>query len=120
MKANGFTLIEAMVALAILAIAAAGLIRAAEANVDTIRNLELRAAADWVAQNRLAELRIAGASAPLPATVKMLDHDWAVGTEQRSSQDRDIAQVVVTVKPASGSGPTVTLRGFVDRGTVSP
>ena len=53
---HGFSLIEALVALAVLAIATVGLVRAVESHVDSTRALERRAAAMWVAENRLAEL----------------------------------------------------------------
>ena len=117
---EGFTLIEALVALLILAIASAGLIGAVEAHVDTVRGVELRAAALWVAENRLAELRLAGgADASPPVTVPMLGHDWRVSASYASSQDADIRQVTVAVAPATGGPPLVTLRGFVDAGTIT-
>ena len=95
---EGFSLIEALVALAILAIAAAGLIRASEAHVDAVRGFEQRAAAQWVAENRLAELRLVGAVA------------------LKANADKDLCGVAVSVRPAKGAGPTVTLDGFVDVG----
>ncbi|WBY09406.1 type II secretion system minor pseudopilin GspI [Sphingomonas sp. 7/4-4] len=52
----GFSLIEALVALAVLAIAAVGLMRTVESHIDSTRGLERRTAAMWVAENRLAEL----------------------------------------------------------------
>ena len=55
---DGFSLIEALVALLILGVTTAGLIRAAEAHVDSIRGMERRAAAQWVAENRLVEARL--------------------------------------------------------------
>lgn len=59
-RANGFTLIEALVALAILAVAAAGIIGATERHIDTVSGLERRTAARWVAENKLAELSLTG------------------------------------------------------------
>ena len=49
--------------------AAAGLIRATESHVDSIRGLELRAGARWVAQNRLAELAVPGSARPDTVTM---------------------------------------------------
>lgn len=115
----GFTLIEALIALLILAIASAGLIGAVEAHVDTIRRLELRTAAQWVAENRLAELRLGGGSDTLPATVAMLGHDWRVGTRRQASDDPDMRAVTIDVAPAGGGAPLVSLRGFVDAGTTT-
>lgn len=51
---RGFTLLETLVALAILAIAMAAILRAAGAETRHTEELRLRVLADWVAQNRLA------------------------------------------------------------------
>lgn len=51
---RGFTLLETLVALAILAIALAAVLRAAGAQIGHAEELRLRLLADWVAQNRLA------------------------------------------------------------------
>lgn len=51
---RGFTLLESLVALAILAIALAAVLRATSASTNHVDALRLRLLADWVAQNRLA------------------------------------------------------------------
>ncbi len=51
---RGFTLLETLVALAILAIAMAAVLRVAGAQIRHAEELRLRVVADWVAQNRLA------------------------------------------------------------------
>ena len=53
----GFTLIEMLVALAILAIALAAVQRAVSGSLDNAFELKQRLLAGWVADNRLAELR---------------------------------------------------------------
>ena len=53
----GFTLIEMLVALAILAIALAAVQRAVSGSLDNAFELKQRLLASWVADNRLAELR---------------------------------------------------------------
>lgn len=57
MKPRGFTLIEMLVALAILAIALTAAQRAVMGALDNAHALKLRLLASWVAENRLAELR---------------------------------------------------------------
>lgn len=51
---RGFTLLETLVALAVLAIALAAILRAAGMETRHTEELRLRLLADWVAQNRLA------------------------------------------------------------------
>lgn len=52
---RGFTLLETLVALAILAIALAAALRASGASTTHAEELRTRLIADWVAQNRLAQ-----------------------------------------------------------------
>ena len=114
----GFSLIEALVALLVLAIAAAGLVRAAESHVDSIRGLERRAAAQLVAQNRLAELSVPGLPAG-PAEVEMLGQRWKVAVNEGPTDDPDLARISVAVADERDGGPLVTLDGFRDRGTTT-
>lgn len=51
---KGFTLLETLVALAILAIALAAVMRATGSGINHADAMRMRVLADWVAQNRLA------------------------------------------------------------------
>jgi len=51
---RGFTLLESLVALAILAIALAAALRASAGSTDHVEAMRTRLLADWVAQDRLA------------------------------------------------------------------
>lgn len=51
---RGFTLLESLVALAILAVALAAALRASAASTVHVEQMRTRLLADWVAQNRLA------------------------------------------------------------------
>lgn len=64
-KQAGFTLLEVLVALAILAITMAAVSRTASSSIHHVDALRTRVIADWVAQNRLA-LHQARADWPAP------------------------------------------------------
>ncbi len=62
---RGFTLIEVLVALTIVAVALAAAVRAAGSMTQTNVTLKLRVLAQLSADNRIAELRAAGAFPPV-------------------------------------------------------
>lgn len=107
----GFSLIEALVALAVLAIATVGLMRTVESHIDSIRGVERRTTAMWVAENRLAELE---ARAPAGDAVEMLGQQWRVKILRRATDDPEIDRVRIEVTPANESAPLASLDGFVD------
>jgi general secretion pathway protein I len=108
---EGFSLIEALVALAVLAIATVGLMRAVETHLDSARGLERRTAAMWVAENRLAELEagIAGSD-----QTEMMGQAWKVATVRQRTEDPEIERVRISVTPATETAPLASLDGFVD------
>ncbi len=109
---DGFSLIEALVALAVLAIATVGLIGAVEQHIDSTRAMELRSAAMWVAENRLAELGVGAAAGD---RVTMLDTNWTVATTTRATDDPEIVRVNVAVTREGEKSPMASLDGFLDR-----
>ncbi|HEY8054180.1 MAG TPA: type II secretion system minor pseudopilin GspI [Steroidobacteraceae bacterium] len=59
-RARGFTLIEVLVALAIVAIGMAAVMRTVTSSADTVFYLRDKTFAQWVALNRIANLRVTG------------------------------------------------------------
>ncbi len=55
---HGFTLLEVLIALAMLAIALAAAMRVAGVSTDTSTQVKQRVIAHWIAENRLTELRL--------------------------------------------------------------
>lgn len=91
-RRRGFTLVEVLVALAIVAIALMAALRAAAQGTSSLDLLRGRLLAGWVADNRLAEHRARG--------------DWLpLGTQQGSARQGGIGfawreDVVATPNPA--------------------
>ncbi|MDF7777717.1 type II secretion system minor pseudopilin GspI [Sphingomonas sp. AOB5] len=110
---SGFSLIEALVALAVLAIASVGLMRAVESHIDSTRGLERRATAMWIAENRLAELEFrAEISESQP--VEMLGQQWRVAVTRTRTDDAEINKVRIQVFQGNDKAALATLDGFVD------
>jgi general secretion pathway protein I len=112
-RGNGFSLIEALVALAVLAIASVGLMRTIESHIDSTRGLERRAVAMWVAENRLAELEL-GTRATNAREAEMLGQRWRVAVDRRATDDPEIVRVRIDVFGGGETAPLASLDGFVD------
>ena len=115
--------------MAILATAAVALLAVVENHTARIGGIEDRIMARWVAENRLAELRVG-----LPdggPNVTAMGREWRVSAERaavastgREANGTDassgLVRVTVAVTPdavgrAGGEGPRVTLTGYVPR-----
>lgn len=112
---NGFTVIEALIAMAILAISAVALIGVSEAQVSRIDGLETRAIGLWVAENRLAELELSGRpQGEALETVTMLGREWDVRLSFQETSDPELAEVTISVVETGSTGPVSILGGFID------
>lgn len=91
-SSDGFTLVEVLVALAIIAIALMAALRAAGQGTSNVGELRQRLLASWVAENRLAEHR---------AREDWLPLGIQRGTERQGGRDFDWREdVIATPNPA--------------------
>lgn len=116
----GFTLIEVMVALAILAVASASLIKAASQALRQSSSLEERTLAYWVAENKLTQMQIDREKISVGDTIDavvMAGRDWEVKVHVIETADPDLKRAEVSVKLKEN--PTLmnlaTLTGFIGK-----
>ena len=108
----GFTLIETLVALAVLSISAVAILGAVQAHIARIGGFESRTAALWAAENHLAELSLN--MQPLAQPAPMLGLTFMLEATMTSTADPDLSRVDIAVN--DGSTVYARLTGFVDTG----
>ena len=108
MRARGFTLVEVMVALAVVAIALPALMMSLYQQVDDTGYLRDKALAHMVAANKLAETRIVVASTRNLAAGKdaglaqMADRDWYWWLETKKTEVENYFRIEITVAQDEG------------------
>jgi general secretion pathway protein I len=116
---HGFTLIEILVALAVLAISLGALITAVSSQTRNAAYLTERTLAQWVAVNTVAGYRL-DASWPGPGTSRgrsdmgQQTWHWQVTTTTTDDPDLRRIEVAVTHDP-DATEPLVTLVAYLDR-----
>jgi general secretion pathway protein I len=126
-KPRGFTLIEVLVALAIVVLGMAAVLGALSSSANTISYLRDRTFAGWIALNQIATVRLQSVGQKLPDTGTTTgDLDYA-GRKWHWRQDvtaigndqiKGIVQIDVKVRPAEvqggdDNGWVTTMTGFV-------
>lgn len=112
---RGFTLIEVLIALAVVALALLGLTRTAALEVRDFDALRERTLAGWVAANVLADARVSGA---LPSTgtsdgrVELGGRAWRWTRDVSATPDPDIRRIDVRVFAGEAKDSVATLSGF--------
>jgi general secretion pathway protein I len=116
-RPKGFTLVEVLVALAIISIALLAALRAAGQGTNSLGDLRARLLAGWVAENRLAEHRGRGDWMPLGiqrgnARQAGIELSWR--EEVTATPSPSFRRIDIFVSPASdASSPLAVLTGFL-------
>lgn len=120
-KIAGLTLIEVLVALAIVGIAMTAIIKAASQNIRSTHYLQNKTTALWVGQNLLNEARLG----LIPEqentkTTSMLGRDWYSQIEFKETPNKRIKKITVNVSDHEDLGedeaPLVSLEGYLYEG----
>ena len=121
MRARGFTLVEVMVALAIVAIALPALLMSLYQQIDDTAYLRDKTLAYMVAENKLAEIRLViGSTRNLSAgkdsgLASMADRDWYWWVETKTTEVENFFRVDITVSldEQQQEQPLFTLSAFM-------
>lgn len=113
---SGFTLIEVLVALFVVATALAALGYAGARSLDNQAGLEARTFALWAADNRLTETRLERAPRPgtSAGTMRIGNRDWRWRQQIEPAPGGQLWRIDVTILDAEDR-PVFTHTGFVQR-----
>ncbi len=114
---QGFTLVEVLVALAVLAIALAALMRAMGQSIDVTAALRERSIAMWVAQNRLSQHQMQQdwpSVDTIDGEAEMAGEKWTWREQVSTTPEPKLRRIEITVQRASGGKESLAkLAGFV-------
>ncbi len=97
---TGFTLIEVMVALTIIAISLGALLNTSGAQANSATYLKQKTLAHWVAVNELTQIRISKVFPDIgdkKGSTTMANHDWYWIRTTKKTEDKDALEVTFTL-----------------------
>ena len=118
-RARGFTLIEILVAVAVLAIALSAILSGMTHYASTASRLKQKTIALWVAHNRLTELELQSAPPALgnsDGDVSMASQQWKWFVEVKATPDPRLRRVDIRVQANETEGTLATLSAFFPSG----
>jgi general secretion pathway protein I len=106
-RTRGFTLIEVLVALAIVALGMAALMTALGSSADSVSYQRDKTFAEWVALNRVEEVRLAlqrPTKGKSEGEAEMAGRKWRWAQEVLETEVKGILRVDVSVRPSDAPG----------------
>jgi general secretion pathway protein I len=106
-RARGFTLIEVLVALAIVAIGMAAVMGTLTSSADTVSYLRDKTLAQWVGLNQIANLRLSGQMTPTGNSDGDTDYagrSWHWRQEVTATEVAGVVRIDVKVRPKEVQG----------------
>ncbi len=120
-SSRGFTLVEVMVALMVIAIALPAMLKALYQQVDATGYLRDKSMAQWVATNKLTEVRLQlNRGAPFfrgerSGTEEMADNEWFYWMDSQPTEVPDFfrLEIAVATEEELRDAPHFTLVAFI-------
>jgi len=113
---RGFTLIEILVAVAVLAIAMSAILSGMARYADNVGRLRERTVALWVAHNRLTEIELAPVWPNVGESdgeMKLGGISWTWEAEVKETTDENLRRIDIRVLSPSRGGNAASLSAFI-------
>lgn len=113
---RGFTLVEVMVALAIVALALTAMASSMNTMIDNANTMRERTYASWIAQNKITEMRLANVIPEVTSTSGEVDYagtEWAWRAVVSETGVENLFRVDVTVSYPGDRDGLRTVTGFI-------
>ena len=115
-RINGFTLVEVMVALAIIALSLTAVAAKMGRMIDTSNSMRERTYASWIAQNKIAELRLANVIPEVTSSSGEIDYantTWRWRAVVSESGIENLFRVDVAISYETDDAVIRTVTGFI-------
>src|SRR5262245_1110184 len=118
----GLTLIEVLIALAIIGVAMTAVIKATSQNIHSTGYLQAKTEALWIGQEVINEIRggvlkIGSSSGTQKLTKEVLGQEWLFQTQEEETSNSRIKKIVVKVfadeKAEAEESSTITLESYI-------
>ena len=116
MRSRGFTLLEVMVALIIVALSLSALTASMNQMIDAANTMRDRTLASWIAQNKIAEMRLANVVPEVSATSGEIEYgnaEWEWRAVVSETGIENFMRIDVSVSHYGDDYVVIAVTGFI-------
>lgn len=115
---SGFTLVEILVALAILSISLSAVLYAINQNTNNLIYLKNKTFAHWVASNKISEFRVRPEliqnTRMLSGSYSLAERKWEWTAQVLNTEDKDLKKIIIDIYSAEDKNTKLTsLTSFI-------